>query len=431
MTASPIFIPAIVCSVTILLWATAKLPEYLTALMFFAVAMVLSLAPADIIFAGFRSSAFWLILSGFVLGTALKKVGLADRVARLLAAHISGSWPRMVGGIVLLTYALAFVMPSNMGRIALLMPIVMALADRAGLGAGTSGRHGLALAVGFGTFQLSASILPANVPNMIMAGAAESAYQVHFSYLSYLFLHMPVLGILKGLVLATCICIMFPASPAPIQVTEDTKPMSRAEKRLAIMLIITLGLWMTDTVHGIQPAWVGLAAACLCLLPKIGFLNEEEFAKGINIKTCIFIAGILGVATYVVYSGLGQAINDYLLGFLPLDPAYPFRDFASLAGLTTILNFVVTANGVPALYTPLAQSLADNTGFSLVTVLMIQVIGYATPVLPYQSAPIAVAMGMERVPMRDGMKLCLAIALITFLVLLPIDYFWFSLLGWI
>lgn len=36
----------------------------------------------------------------------------------------------MVGSVVLLSYALAFVMPSNMGRIAPLMPIVAAMAAK-------------------------------------------------------------------------------------------------------------------------------------------------------------------------------------------------------------------------------------------------------------------------------------------------------------
>lgn len=65
------------------------------------------------------------------------------------------------------------------------MPIVMALADRAGLHEGSQGRTAFALAVGFGTYQLSASILPANVSNLVMTGAAESAFGIHLSYLPY------------------------------------------------------------------------------------------------------------------------------------------------------------------------------------------------------------------------------------------------------
>jgi hypothetical protein len=38
---------------TILLWASGRLPEYLIALLFFAAAMILHVAPAEIAFAGF------------------------------------------------------------------------------------------------------------------------------------------------------------------------------------------------------------------------------------------------------------------------------------------------------------------------------------------------------------------------------------------
>ena len=424
-----LLVPAALTAGTVALWATARLPEYLVALLFFALAMVLHVAPAEVVFSGFLSSAFWLVLSGFVLGVAIRKVGLADRAARLLAARMSGSWPRLVGGVVLLTYALAFVMPSNMGRIALLMPVVMALAEQAGLESGSRGQVGLALAVGFGTFQLSTSILPANVPNLVMAGAAETAYGLHFAYLSYLALHAPVLGVLKGTVLAICICLLFPARPRSIDVVASTMPLSSAERRLGLLLLVTLALWTTDSLHGIAPAWVGLAAACLCLLPRVGFLTGDEFASGVNFRTCIYIAGILGLAALVARSGLGDRIGDALLAVAPLGPHAAFRNFVSMVGITALLNFVVTANGVPALFTPLAHTLADASGLPLLTVLMVQVIGYATPILPYQASPIVVAMGMGRVPARDGLRLCLALAAVTFGVLVPLDYAWFALLG--
>src|ERR1700754_20376 len=104
-------------AVAILLWASSLPPEYLTALLFFAAIMVFRAAPAEVVFSGFQSEAFWLVLGGFVLGAAIKKVGLADRIARVLANSLSGSWLKMIVGVILLTYALAFVMPSNMGRI--------------------------------------------------------------------------------------------------------------------------------------------------------------------------------------------------------------------------------------------------------------------------------------------------------------------------
>ena len=425
----PLFLPSVSVGITIVLWATSLLPEFITALLFFTAAMIAKIAPPDVIFGGFASSAFWLVFSGFVLGVAIRKTGLADRAARALSAKLTDSWLLMVASVVLLSYALAFVMPSNMGRIALLMPIVAAMAARAGITEGTRAWYGLALAVGFGTFQLSATILPANVPNLVMSGAAEGSYGIHLNYVPYLLLHTPVLGILKGLILIGLICWLFPGQPHPPKEIVPSEPMSRAEKRLAWLLAVVLTMWVTESLHGIGPAWTGLVAACVTLLPRVGFINGEEFSNGVNIRTCIYVAGILGLAITVTQTGIGAAVGEALLHVMPLDPDKPFTSFLALTGITTALNFIMTANGVPALFTTLAQSFSDATGFPLLSVIMIQVLGYSTPLLPYQASPIVVAMALGKVPARAGMLLCIALAVATYLVLLPLDYAWFSVLG--
>jgi di/tricarboxylate transporter len=420
---------ALLTALTVGLWATGWLAEYLTALIFFALAMIAGVAPAATVFAGFASSAFWLVLSGYVLGIAIRKTGLADRAARALTVRLSGSYPALVTGVVLLSYGLAFVMPSNIGRIAVLMPIVLAVADRVGLAEGGRGRAGLALAVGFGTFMLSVSILPANVPNLVMAGSIETAYGIRLTYLPYLLLHAPVLGVVKGAILILCICWLFSAPLQAAAATAHPGPLSPDERRLTLLLGITLLAWLTDSLHGVSPAWVGLAAACVCLLPRVGFVTHDEFGSQVNFRAAIYIAGILGMAAVVTRSGLGELLGRALVAVAPLDPTAPFRSFAALVGISALLNFVVTSNGVPALYTPLAHSLADASGLPLMTVLMVQVIGFSTTVLPYQAAPIVVALQLGRVRGAAATRLCVLLAAITFAALVPLDYLWFAVLG--
>ncbi|AFJ48901.1 SLC13 family permease [Shimwellia blattae] len=425
----PLFWPGVLILLTIGLWATSALPEFITALLFFALAIITKVVPAQALFSGFASSAFWLVLSGFILGVAIRKTGLADRVAAMVSARLTGSWWQMVGCVVLLSYALAFVMPSNMGRIALLMPIVAAMAQRVGIEEGTRAWYGLALGVGFGTFQLSASILPANVPNMVMSGAAEGAWGIHLNYLPYLLLNGPLLGVLRGILMVVVICWLFPGKPRPPRQALALPPVSLAEKRLAGLLVAVLLLWLTEGWHGIGPAWVGLAAAVITLLPRVGCVTSDEFASGVNIRTCIYIAGILGLAAVVTLTGIGTLLGQALLKITPLDPQRPFVSFASLVGITTAMNFFMTANGVPALYSTMADSFASATGFPMLAVILIQVIGYSTPLLPYQASPIVVAMALGRVPARAGMTLCFALAAITWVIVLPLEYGWYRLLG--
>lgn len=77
----------------------------------------------------------------------------------------------------------------------------------------------------------------------------------------------------------------------------------------------------------------------------------------------------------------------------------------------------------------MAETLAQASGFSLMTVLMAQVAGCATVIMPYQASPIVVAMGMGQVPARSGLALSLLTALVSFVALVPLDYLWFRLLA--
>ena len=169
-------VTALLLAVCMGLWASGIVAEVVTAMIFFAAAMLFKLAPAATVFSGFSSSAFWLVLSGMVVGLAITRTGLGTRLARSLAGRLTGSYTGFVAVIVTLSFALAFVMPSNLGRIALLIPVVLALCDAFGLEPGRPGRNGAVLAVALATPLLSAAILPANVPNLVMAGTAETQY---------------------------------------------------------------------------------------------------------------------------------------------------------------------------------------------------------------------------------------------------------------
>lgn len=412
------------------LYATRIIPEFLTAFAYFLVAMLFAVAPASVVFSGFQSTAFWLIFSGLIIGVGVRRTGLADHLARSITGRFTKSYATLVTGVVVLAVAMAFLMPSTMSRVVIMAPIVAALADRFGFGEGSNGRAGLILAMAFGTWMPAAGILPSHVPNMVMVGAAETLYDVSFTYGTYFFLHFPVLGVLKAALIVGLVLVMFPDKLRPMAEEPAMAPLRPEAKRMVIILAVTLALWITDFVHGISPAWVSLGAGLFCLLPGVGLIPLSSFDREMNFSTVFYVAGIISIGPMLVDTGIGEVLGRYILGVLPIEPGAAFGNFLSLSALSIITGVAATTPAVPAVITPLAADMAAAADLPLFTVLMTQVVGYSTVIFPYQVPPVIIACQLSGVSVKAAARLALAIAAVTVIVLVPVNYLWWDLLGY-
>ena len=412
-------------------WALGLFAEPVTSLLFFLLAVLFHVATPTAIFSGFASAAWWLVFGGAIIALAVQESGLGRRLANLLFARIGDSYPRAVAAVALAAVGLAFLMPSTNGRILLLMPIVLALADRLGLKPGRNGYAGLVITVAAASYMPPTTILPANVPNGVLLGAAETLYGVKLAYGPYLLLHFPILGALKTVILIWLICRLFPER-GRLEQRPEVAPgaLSRDERRLTLLLVLSLLLFATDFIHGISPAWISLATGILCLMPPIGMLAPRTFSERVNFVTLIYIAGILGLGAIVAESGLGSAASAALLQVAPLAPGHTAANLAVLAAIGAALGLITTVTAVPAVLTPLAQDFANASGLPLLSVLMLQVVVYSTVFLPVESPPMMIALQLGRVSIGPATKLTLALAAITIVVLLPLNYLWWRLLGY-
>jgi len=427
---TPVVQAAILVVFAMSAWAFELFPEPSVTLLFFLLAMLFHVAKPGVVFAGFQSTAWWLIFGGSITAAAVHTTGLGQRLARLLFGRIAPTYRAAVAAVAVAAVALAFVMPSTIGRVLLLSPIVTAFADRLGLAPGRTGRDGLIVAMAAASYMPPTTILPANVPNTILLGAAESLYGVKLTYGPYLLLHFPVLGVLKTVLLVALVCRFFPERGRLRALPRAAEPpMSRDEKLLALVLAASLLLFATDFLHGISPAWVSLAAGVFCLLPASRLVSTKTFSERVSIIPLIYIAGILGVASLVADGGLGALLSRFLLHLADLTPGHATANLAILAAIDAALGFVTTVTSLPAVLTPLAGDFAAASGLPLYTVLMLEVVAFSIVFLPYQSPPMMIALHLGGVRLKSVTLFCLALAGLTIAVLIPLDYLWWRLLG--
>lgn len=414
-------------------WVTGIIPEHLTALLFFAVAMIFSITPAHVAFAGFSSAAFWLVFAGMVIGVGINTTGLGKRVAGRVALHLSGNYFQLISGLVFIGVIFAFLMPSAMGRIILLVPIALSVTQTFGFKKGSNGYIGVVLAVVLGAFAPAFAILPANVANMILSGMTESLYQYAPLYGEYLLLHFPVLGFLKALVIIALILWLYPDTPKLIipETNEENDRITRKELLLSVVLLVLIIFWVTDFIHHVSPAWVALAGAIFLLMPKVAIVTKQQLSEKMNYNSLLFVGGVLGLGSIISYSGLGNSLAKLLIDYFPLNPNTPFINYMSLSVSSMLTGIVTTLPGVPAVLTPLAGELAQASGLTIESVVMTQVLGFSVTLFPYQAPPILIGMQLAGVRMSVALKVSVYLSLISVLFLLPLNYWWWLLLGWI
>ncbi|TVQ32939.1 MAG: hypothetical protein EA356_12915 [Geminicoccaceae bacterium] len=423
---------------TIGFWALALLPEALTGLIFFVAAIVSGMAPPATVFAGFTTGAFWLVFAGLLLGAAVGETGLSrwllERmlpVRRLAEGEVA--YGTLIAAVVTFSGGLGLLLPATSGRVVLLVPLILALADRLNYAADSRGRTGMVVAGVVATFVIPITILPANLPNLVLAGSLEALYGVKLTYGAYLALHFPVIGLTKAIALTLIVTRLFgerPGGRAELAAVA-APPLSPGGRRLGLLLVVTLALWATDVVHGIGAAWVGLTAAILCLLPRSGILAFKSLSSGPFMPLLLYVGAVLGLAAVMTESGLGAALGAWLIERLPLAEAGPFAILTGLAALGAGSGLLATLPAAPAIAAPLFPEIARLTGWSIEAIGMAQVLGYATPLFPYQVPPFIVAMAMTGIGAAAFTRTLWWLALTTTPVMLGLAYPWWSLLGWL
>jgi sodium-dependent dicarboxylate transporter 2/3/5 len=181
-----------------------------------------------------------------------------------------------------------------------------------------------------------------------------------------------------------------------------------------VTLATTLGLWLSQDLHGLPTPVV--AVVPVVLLTATGILDVDAFRR-LSYDVLFLIAG--GLA-------LGQAIQDTGLAAWRVgqvaDDALPRVGFAILSGFAAVVLSNVMSNTAAAnVLVPLTLTATGDTA----TVLTVALCASAAMALPVATPPNALAHATGRIRARDF----LALGLVCGLLAPPLTAAWTSLVA--
>lgn len=267
-------------------------------------------------------------------------------------------------------------------------------------------RAAILIAVAFSSGLGGMGSIIGSPPNAIAVGALQKIR--HIDFLDWLRLGTPP-ALVSLIALWLFLCWRYPAANKNIAVDALTE--NRGENRapvweqilVVLVFTATIGLWMTQSWHGLPPTVVSFIP--ICTFTALGVLSAKDICS-LRWDILLLIAGGLSMGVAITATELDR----WLLRQVQVE-AYPPLIIAFLFVVLTIVASNLMSNTAAAnLIIPIALAAAPNQ--AVVVVIGIGLGASAAMCLPISTPPNAIIYGTGYLRTRDLMECGLFVALL-------------------
>jgi di/tricarboxylate transporter len=186
---------------------------------------------------------------------------------------------------------------------------------------------------------------------------------------------------------------------------------------------------MTDFLHHISPAAIGLGVALLMTIPKLGVLDAQDM-KEVNFSLVLFVGGTLSMANVLTTTRALDLVAEVLLRW-----GEPFFSNGITASQTLywggfLYHFV--AGGEHTMISsllPVLLQISDVQHYNPITVGLIWNYSVSSYIFVYQSPVLVFAYSFGYFTSKDLLKVGILFAITQSILLLLLIYIYWPLIG--
>ena len=239
------------------------------------------------------------------MGAMTTKSGLGRRVAYLVIRRTGTSYSRILLGLIVTSFLLTFLVPSGIACVAILAPVAMGLSEALGIHRGDRSGRGIFVTLTYtaGCFDKMVIAGPAAI---LARGLIEKATNIPVSWGLWLLAFLPC-ALVTILFAWRLIVRLYPPEVvlpdrARALLDDELGKMGRwslEEKKTLALSLLAVALWMTDLIHHIPPAMIGIGAGLLAAMPGVGILDQEDLRR-INYLPVFFVGAAIGMGNVLM-----------------------------------------------------------------------------------------------------------------------------------
>lgn len=378
-----------------LLWATEALPLFATSLLIIGLEIILLSNPGNWAGIGFEGSdnpsyrlflapladpVIILFLGGFLMAKSALKEGVDSMLADVVLRLFKGKPSLILLGLMVFT-ALFSMFMSNTATTAMMITLVIPMLSE--LPAHDKLRKALVLSIPFAANIGGLGTPIASPPNAVASGyLANAGYDI--SFLNWMAIAAPFMIILL-FITWILIQLFFRSETKKINIQYEARALTSRGVLVMCIFTVTVGLWLTDTWHGLPASVVALVPAIA--LTTTGLLGRKDY-NSLEWHILTLIAGGIALGAGMSMTGL----DSILINLLPLEGTLVV---GSLLVLTVLLSTFMSNTAAANLLLPIGISFAisaANLGLTPIHAgLSIAMASSLAMALPVSTPPNAIA----------------------------------------
>jgi len=416
----------------LILFVFSSLPAGLAGMLCLIGAVLLGV-PDSILFESLNQHIVWLMIGAFIISSVIEESGLLTRLVHWFSRKCH-SEKRASLFILVTIQVMTFFIPSTSSRAAAMLPIYQAIKTQFPKRATMYG-----LMIPILILTLTNTTLIGAGSHLIGIGILEGQTEHSISYIDFVLWGLPF-GLIISLV-AALVIMYSPIQQQPMKETTckshahlDTEktPLSSKERKAIILIGITIALWITESIHGLDIAFVTILMAFCMLIPQMGLITWKKALSEVSWSLIFFVASATALGELLIKYGVVQYLQDQILALLKGLPVLPAIVFVVIISIISVgSHLLITSHTTRAVVLiPTVIIFAKTFELNPVSVVFITLIGinYCLT-LPVSSKALLIFYELDDRPFNTSQLLKLNMWLlpiyIVFMVLMYLFYWQF------
>jgi solute carrier family 13 (sodium-dependent dicarboxylate transporter), member 2/3/5 len=386
-------------------------------------------------FSGFANDTAWFLFGALLIGAIAMRSGVARRLAYFILLRVGITYPRILLGLIITDFMLTFVVPSGIARVVIMAAIALGLIEAFGAARGSNVSRGMFLILTY-TANIFDKMIIAGAGSITARGAIEKygGVEVLWSQWFLAFLPCSIITLLAAWWLTLW---LYPPEKVALEggydfLREELRrmgPLTPRERNAALLILAAIALWLTDFIHHISPAVIGIGVGLFAMLPRVEIIEPEEMRR-LNYMPVFFVAAAVSMGTVMEATKGIEVLTQQVLAWMqPL--------LGNIVVTTTVMYWTaflyhfLLASEISMLGTsiPLVMEVAKNGGFNPLQLGLIWTFAAGGKLFAYQSGVLIVGYSYGYFDARDLLRMGAWLTVIEFVILVLLVPFWWPLIG--